>query len=348
MGSRAKILVLVTALISSAAPFGMADTGTTNAPPSGADPAGVGADRVPFAKLPLPVAVPTGTDGNELERALARIDEEESAQKAELDRIGPELDQTRRRIVARARAYYRHVRAGFLPAGGGFDALVDHAAAVERTRQALERDRAAEAELLQRGDAIRDKLARMRVMRAPLEIQREAMSRARMALQQADERQAAFARAFQSSVRPPEYMAIYGADSGPTSADSTGGFRSLKGRLPMPITGRAEVRRVTRAGSNGPGVELVAVAGATARSVAPGRVAFADRHDEYGLTVILDHGDSYYSVYADLESIDVRAGDNLPQGSRVGAPGGGRGRSSLYFEIRRGADTIDPAPWLGL
>lgn len=345
------------ALALSATGGGMADTGTPapSSPdfPAYASPASpvspVSPDASALAKLPLPVITPTATDGNELDRMLQRLDEDERAQRAELDRIGPELDVTRRRILARARAYYRHIRAGFLPAGGGFDALVDYAATVERTRRSLERDRAAEADLIARGDAIRDKLARMRVMRAPLEIQREAMNRARMALQQADERQAAFSRAFQSSVRPPDYMAIYGADSGPSSADPRDGFRSLKGRLPMPVTGRAEVRRVLRAGSNGPGIELDAVGGATARSVAAGRVAFADQHDGFGLTVILDHGDSYYSLYADLASADVHVGDNVAQGQRIGAPQQSGSRPAvLYFELRHGADTIDPAPWLGL
>src|SRR5207244_37728 len=113
-------------------------------------------------------------------------------------------------------------------------------------------------------------------------------SRARMALQESDERRAAFARAFETSARP-DAMAIYGADTGPMEVDAKAGFRALKGRLPFPIAGRAEVKKVSRPG--GPGVELSAAPGAAVRAVAAGRVAFADRYDEYGLTVILDHGD---------------------------------------------------------
>jgi murein DD-endopeptidase MepM/ murein hydrolase activator NlpD len=345
MNRRPPLLLTAFALVMSAAPGGLAEPGE----PAAIAPAAPAAPPA-LAPLTAPSAL-APSDGSELDRMLARLDEEERSLRADLDRVGPELDVTRRRIVARARAYYRHVRAGFLPAGGGFDALVDYAASVERTRRALERDRAAESELIQREGEIRDKLARMRVARAPLEVQREAMNRARMALQQADERNAAFARAFESSVRPPDYMAIYGADTGPRAMDAKEGFRTLKGRLPMPITGRAEVRRVMRRGANGPGIELSAVAGATARSVAPGRVVYADRHDEYGLTVILDHGDSYYSVYADLGTAEVRLGDVIAQGSRIGTPGSGEapGRPAvLYFELRQASVTMDPAPWLGL
>src|SRR6185436_7538907 len=94
------------------------------------------------------------------------------------------------------------------------------------------------------------------------------------------------------------------------------GFRSLKGRLPFPVAGRAEVNRVNRGG--GPAVELVAPSGSVVRSVAAGRVSFADRYDDYGLTVILDHGDHYYSIYGSLGAADVRVGDGISAGARLG------------------------------
>lgn len=295
---------------------------------------------------------PVPAADNDLDRLLGRLSELERSLTAERDRIGPSLEVVNRRMIARARSHVKQLRAGALPAGGGFDALVDYAATVERTRRALERDREAEAAHRRRLSEIEVELAKIRVMRAPLDVQREAMVRARMALQQADERRAAFARAFESSARPPDYMAIYGADSGPSEGSSARlGFAAMKGRLPLPVSGRAEARRVMRRGAGGPGLELQAIPGATARSVAAGRVAFADVYDDYGLTVIMDHGDSYYSVYGGLGRIDVRVGDNAPENARIGALGGGSSGALpavLYFEIRHRADTIDPGPWLGL
>ncbi len=76
---------------------------------------------------------------------------------------------------------------------------------------------------------------------------------------------------------------------------------------------------MTRGG--GPGVELAAPSGTVVRSVAAGRVAFADRQDEYGLTVILDHGDRYFSLYGDLGSVDVHVGDTVAAGARIGTVG---------------------------
>ncbi len=302
------------------------------------------------AQAPNGGAPPSSPLGeNELDRVLARLDGEEKAIGAELAGIGPKLEIVRRRSLARGRAYYRYVRAGLLPVGGGFDALVDHAARVERMRQALERDVATEAALLKQSSTLETKLERVRAERAPLEVHREAMLRARTALREADERREAFARAFESSSRPPEYLAIYGADVGPTDVDARQGFRALKGRLPFPIAGRAEVRRVRRPGAGGPGLELASGAGSAVRSVAAGRVAFADRYDDYGLTVILDHGDHYYSLYASLGAADVQVGETVASGARIGVVGseGGKG-PLLYFELRKAADTIDPGPWLGL
>jgi murein hydrolase activator len=308
-----------------------------------------GAQLPPAGVAPAPSAPVASSSGADLDRLLARLDGEEKALTAEIEAIGPKIEVTRRRMLARGRTYYRYVRAGLLPVGGGFDALVDHAARVERTRQALERDLALESQLLQQSTTLGERLTRVRAERAPLELHREAMARARSALLEADERRAAFTRAFESSSRPPEYMAIYGADSGPTDVDPRAGFRALKGRMPFPIAGRAEVRQVFRPGAGGPGLELAAAAGSAVRTVAAGRVVFADRYDDYGLTVILDHGDHYYSVYGNLGSTDARVSENVPSGARLGTVGSEGGREPMvYFELRKGAETVDPAPWFGL
>jgi septal ring factor EnvC (AmiA/AmiB activator) len=300
---------------------------------------------VPAAAQGLPPGTSTSAQQTEVDRLLSRADAEERQLAAELDEARLKLEVTRSRLLARGRSYYRLVRAGLLPAGGGFDALVDHAARVERSRRALERDVAAESALVKRIGEIETKLARTRADRAPLAVQREALQRARLALQESDERRAAFARAFETSVRP-DAVAIYGADMG-LLPDAHLGFRHLKGRLPFPIAGRAEVNRVNRGA--GPAVELVAPSGTVVRSVAAGRVAFADRADGYGLIVIVDHGDHYFSLYGSLGSTDVHAGDAMPSGARIGTVGsieGGPPR--LYFELRHNAVTLDPGPWLGL
>lgn len=292
-------------------------------------------------------SAPAMTGGSELEHLLAKLDAEEKSLTSELSTGTNELAMVRQRIVVRGRAYYKLVHAGLLPAGGGFEALVDHAAKVERTRLALERDLSHEKQLLQRGVEISERLQRLRVEREPLAVQREAMIRARAALEQADERRAAFARAFETSERP-DHVAIYGADLGPSDVDARAGFRSQKGRLLLPVAGRAEVRKLTRGGGV-QGVEFAAALGTPVRSVAAGRVVFADRYDTYGLTVLLDHGDHYYSLYASLSSADVRVGETVAPGGRIGTIGSEAGNPpALRFEIRKNADALDAGAWLGL
>ena len=284
----------------------------------------------------------------DLDRLVDQFNRDEDLLAQKLSTIGPSLEVVHRRMIARGRVYYRHVRAGLLPASGGFDALVDHAARVERARLALERDLAAEADLKRKRSDLERKISRIRLERAPLDVQREAMTRARAALAEVDERHAAFARAFETSSRPGDYVAIYGADPGPRDGETAGAFVALKGRLPFPVAGRAEVHHVTRPHVGGPGIELAGARGTPVRSVAPGRVVFADRYDDYGLTALLDHGDHYYSLYANLDAVDVRMGETVAAGARLGTMGEGPKHGLLYFELRHGTEVIDPSAWLGL
>jgi septal ring factor EnvC (AmiA/AmiB activator) len=84
------------------------------------------------------------------------------------------------------------------------------------------------------------------------------------------------------------------------------------------------------------------------RAAFAGRVAFADRYGPYGRIVILDHGDHYYSVSGDLDEVDVKIGQEVGAGERIGTVGDDGQGAMLYFEIRHGSQTIAPSPWLGL
>jgi len=187
-------------------------------------------------------------------------------------------------------------------------------------------------------------------------MQVKAMAEANVALLETQDRRRAFERAFASSSGASDYTAIYGAaasPSGPGGPDGYGAsagesFRDFKGKLPFPLAGRAEVRVVSRPGAGGPGIEMLAAIGTPVRSIFGGRVAFADDYSEYGRVVIVDHGDNYFSVSGNLGGIDVRVGDEVGTGSRIGTVGAAGPRGVLYFELRHGPDTLDPTPWMGL
>lgn len=142
-----------------------------------------------------------------------------------------------------------------------------------------------------------------------------------------------------------EPVTVYG---GRGAEQSAGTFAGTMGRLLLPLSGRAELRRVQREGAEGPGLEIVSTVGTPVRAVFGGRVAFSDRYGALGRLVIVEHGDHYYTVSANLGSVSVRVGEEVAAGAILGTVGDeGRG-PILYFEVRHGSETIDPTPWFGV
>ncbi|MBL8613618.1 MAG: peptidoglycan DD-metalloendopeptidase family protein [Myxococcales bacterium] len=283
-----------------------------------------------------------------LDRKIADLDAEEEGSKRELADLGSKIADAHARALGRGRVFYKLTRAGMLPVGGGFNALVTHAYRVERARHALARDLAEERRLRGRGAELSHTLERVARDRVSLGSQRSAMDAARLAVEDETRRQQAFDRAFTSSAGSSDYVAVYGATGAPSDSVNLGGFVSARGRLLFPLIGRAEVKPARREGTDGPGLEIKAAVGAPVRAVFAGRVAFADRYGPYGRLVIVDHGDHYYSVSGNLANIDVKVGMDVSAGERLGTVGDeGRG-AMLYFEIRHGTETVPPGPWLGL
>jgi murein DD-endopeptidase MepM/ murein hydrolase activator NlpD len=306
----------------------------------GAAPAG-GAGSRPQASV----------DTRDFERLLRGLDGDESRAQRELDAIEPERTVVRARMVARGRAYYKLVRAGLLPVGGGFDALVDHATRVERLRTAIERDLDVLGELDRRHAELTKELRLIRAEKAPLEVQRQAMERARVAIRQADERAEAYEHAFGAD-RAGGQVAIYGpsADDASGVGAADGPFETMRGRLAFPLGGRAAVGDPTQMGfDSGPGIELRATRDTTVRAVYAGRVVFVGEYLDYGLSVLIDHGGEYYSLYGRLSRAEVALGDTVPDRGRIGwVTRAGAKAATLHFELRKGAGPLDAARWLGL
>jgi murein DD-endopeptidase MepM/ murein hydrolase activator NlpD len=290
------------------------------------------------------VAPAAGSFGGDVERELAELDRQESAARQELDALARESDVLRARTLARARAYTRLARAGLLPVGGGFTAFVEHAARLERLHRSLSRDLALERQTLERRAALAKQLAGITARRGPLANQARTLAEAQTALLAAQDRDQAFERAFMGGAFD-DHTAVYGATPGSAAAGNSG-LASLKGSLPFPLSGRSEIKSARRSG--GPGLEMRAPGRAVVRAVFPGRVAFADTYADYGRTVILDHGGGYYTVSANLGEIEVKVGDEVKGGARLATLGGGSAGSTLYFEVRIGQETADPAEWFGI
>jgi murein hydrolase activator len=126
------------------------------------------------------------------------------------------------------------------------------------------------------------------------------------------------------------------------------------GGLGWPVDGRLLYRFGTEAGPNNTriprhGIGIGAAVGTPVKAVASGTASVVGRMSTYLLTVILDHGGGYYSVYAQLDSARVRQGDRVVAGQVIGTVGGASTDEGphLYFEIRgQGGIVLDPINWL--
>jgi septal ring factor EnvC (AmiA/AmiB activator) len=299
---------------------------------------------------------------SDIDHSLADLGVREQDLQQQLQRAKQQADELHLRSIARGRAYVRLARAGLLPVSGGFDALVQHATRLERLRRALLRDLDQETANARLRRALAQKLGALKDTNAALGRERGSLARSQVAIAAAEEREEAFRRAFMgASWNPTPHTAVYGADLEGVGNELSGtlpegGIAALKGRLPFPIAGRAEVRRVARSARRGPGLEMMTHLGAAVRAIYPGRVAFADSYGDYGQTVIIDHGARHYSVSANLSEISVTVGDEVAFGQRLGSVAsatdstakGSGAAGVLYFELRQGGETRDPSDWFGL
>lgn len=100
------------------------------------------------------------------------------------------------------------------------------------------------------------------------------------------------------------------------------------------------------------GLDLIVTEGTPVLAAAPGRVILVDEVSGYGLTVVVEHGNGWQTLYAHLFEIAVQPGESVHRGQPLGRVGES-GRAStphLHFEIRqrRGERMValDPAPLL--
>ncbi|MGB0681610.1 MAG: murein hydrolase activator EnvC family protein [Magnetovibrionaceae bacterium] len=127
-------------------------------------------------------------------------------------------------------------------------------------------------------------------------------------------------------------------------------FAEQRGRLPMPVVGRIEGRFGEKliSGLTRKGITVETRAGAQVVAPHEGRVAYAGPFRGYGLLLILEHGDGYHTLLAGMSRIDGELGQTVLAGEPVGvmADEEAAERPSLYVELRKQGEPINPMPWL--
>jgi len=130
--------------------------------------------------------------------------------------------------------------------------------------------------------------------------------------------------------------------------------RGLKGLLPWPAEGNVvtffgrQKHPTFNTYVQRKGIEIRTPEGSAIHAVMPGTVVYADWLKGYGLVIIIDHANGFFSLYAHASKILTAVGVQVTGGQAIGETGdtGMTGENTLYFELREGADPVDPLQWL--
>lgn len=142
-------------------------------------------------------------------------------------------------------------------------------------------------------------------------------------------------------------------DAVPSSRNDNSPFAALRGKLALPVRGELGSRFGSPRSDGGvtwKGLFIAARPGDDVRAVADGRVVYADWLRGFGNLLIVDHGDSYMTLYANAEALLKQVGDVIRGGEPVATVGnsGGNAESGLYFEMRHEGRPFDPLNWVKL
>jgi murein DD-endopeptidase MepM/ murein hydrolase activator NlpD len=96
------------------------------------------------------------------------------------------------------------------------------------------------------------------------------------------------------------------------------------------------------------GIDIGAARGTAVTAPAPGVVVYAGGHAEYGVTLVIDHGNDIKTLYGHLSRLDVAADQKVERGQVI-AHTGNTGRSSgphLHYEIQVKGQAVNPRSYL--
>jgi murein hydrolase activator len=315
-----------------------------------------------------------------LDQRIQRAQSDVQTLRAEIRRLEGDRSKQQDGLAKRLRVIYKlHAQGGALPLILSSDDPVARAATVRQ----LSRVAALDAQMIREYRGTSDRLGEKRAReesrreemaslltdarREQAEVDRDAAKRRGLLARVRDERAyhermvgelseaarrlEAFVKELQSRQRR---VAKVPPPKGGVEAPAGPGFGTLRGRLPWPADGKIVTafgsqihpRFGTRTFRNG--VDIEASEGTDVGAVYAGHVLYTGWFKGYGNLIILDHGNDYYTLYAHVAEIQVREGDDVRQGQRIGTVGdtGSLAGARLYFEVRHKERPLDPEQWL--
>lgn len=130
-------------------------------------------------------------------------------------------------------------------------------------------------------------------------------------------------------------------------------FSGRRGRLPWPVSSGSIVSRfgnqihpVLKTVTQNTGIDISVPTGTAVRAVAAGEVATISWLPSYGNLLILNHNNSFRTVYTHLSEITVTQGQKVSEGEVVGKSGESLAGPLLHFELWKERENQDPEVWL--
>ncbi|MEQ9639634.1 MAG: peptidoglycan DD-metalloendopeptidase family protein [Alphaproteobacteria bacterium] len=227
----------------------------------------------------------------------------------------------------------------------------------QQVQQALEQSRSLQALLKQLLVEEARRLEQARLAAAEAEARAEAARRAEAAARQAAAVTAALRKAEAARQAAEEAQRKAAKAAGRTApaqqlAALPGGgpalFSTRRGHLPMPVAGPVIGRfgAADRVGQRTKGIKVRARAGATVVAPHDAEVAFAGQFRGYGLLLILSQGEGYHILLAGMSRLYAVTGQPVLAGEPVGEMGPDGSDTTLYVELRREGEPINPLSWI--
>ncbi len=131
-------------------------------------------------------------------------------------------------------------------------------------------------------------------------------------------------------------------------------FYEQKGRLLAPVEGKVTRQYGLERDLIHPiqiqhrGVHITAPEGSPVKSVFEGEITYVGILPGFGPTVIVDHGDHFYTVYGNNKKIDVNEGQKIQKHQVIAQSGMNihMNEPGIYFEVRHFSEPDDPQKWM--
>jgi murein hydrolase activator len=273
-----------------------------------------------------------------------------------IDRLKTQLDEGRKQIASRLRALYKFNGQGTMRLLFASQSMTELDRNVKLLRIVLDRD-AGMFEKHQKSiqvfgaqkTRLKKDLSRLAQIEKEIEQQEDSLI-----AQQATKSRIlqSFDKATIERLKSLEELRTLSSVQG--RSDLEAAFFEKKGKLPAPVKGQVRQKygllkdSSSQARLRYKGQYFEAPLGEPVKSVYAGEVAFVGSVEGYGPTVVISHGDHYYSVYGGLSVSDIKEGQKVSASDVIGVAGQSYYlfSSGVYFEIRHFSDPVNPAEWI--